>query len=161
MNNENIEKKVDEEEVDYIAALEDLRANTVPLEKYNKVKDDNRRLLNSLARGEAISQDKIIPKESDADLRKALYGNGCEGISNLDYWKKTLELRNRIIESGREDPFVPQGHNVVATDQDRAAAQKVAEVVQRCIDVADGDSLVFTNELQRCTADVNLMRARR
>ena len=65
------------------------------------------------------------------------------------------------MEEGNPDPFLPAGHNVVATDTDRAAAQKVAEAVKHCIDVAEGDSLVFTNELQRLTADVNLMRGAR
>ena len=148
-------------EVDYIKTIEELRANTVPMEKFLKVKDDNKKLLDSLARGESLPQDKVEVKETADDLRKALYGNGCDSLSNLDYWDKTLKLREAIIESGKEDPFVPQGHNIAATDSDRAAAQKVAQVIQECIDVADGDSTVFTNELQRRTADVNMMRPRR
>ena len=149
-----------EEAVDYIAAINELKANSVDREKYNKLKDENQRLLDTLVSGGQLEQDKVAPKETAADLRKALYGNGCDGLSNLDYWDKTLKLREMIMEEGNPDPFVPTGHNVVATDTDRAAAQKVAEVVKHCIDVAEGDSLVFTNELQRLTADVNLMRGR-
>ena len=149
-----------EEAVDYIAAINELKANSVDREKYNRLKDENQRLLDTLVSGGQLEQDKVAPKETAADLRKALYGNGCDGLSNLDYWDKTLKLREMIMEEGNPDPFVPTGHNVVATDTDRAAAQKVAEVVKHCIDVAEGDSLVFTNELQRLTADVNLMRGR-
>lgn len=161
MANENItntNQETENTEIDYISAINELKANTVDREKYNKLKDENQRLLDTLVSGGQLEQEKIAPKETADDLRKALYGNGCDGLSNLDYWDKTLKLRDIIMESGKTDPFLPQGKNVVATDTDRAAAQKVAEVVKHCIDVADGDSLVFTNELQRMTADVNMLR---
>ena len=152
---------VENQETDYISVINELKANSVPLDKFNKVKDENKRLLDTLVRGDSISQDQVKPRESMESLRKSLYGSGSDSLSNLDYWTKTLELREQIIESGKEDPFVPQGHNVVATEEDRAAAQRVADVVKHCIDVADGDSLVFTNELQRRTADVNMLKTRR
>lgn len=152
---------VEPEANDYIQAINDLKANSVPMDKYLKVKDENKKLLNSLVNGESISQDQVKSRPSMESLRKDLYGSGSDSLTNLDYWTKTLELRDQIIESGKEDPFVPQGHNVVATEEDRAAAQRVADVVKHCIEVADGDSLVFTNELQRRTADVNMLKARR
>lgn len=161
MNENENNQAVETTDTDYIAAINELKANTVDREKYNKLKDENKRLLDTLVSGGQLDQEKATPKESAADLRKALYGSGCDGLSNLDYWDKTLKLRDMIMEEGNPDPFLPAGHNVVATDTDRAAAQKVAEAVKHCIDVAEGDSLVFTNELQRLTADVNLMRGAR
>ena len=152
---------VENQETDYISVINELKANSVPLDKFNKVKDENKRLLDTLVRGDSISQDQVKPRPSMDELRKDLYGSGSDSLTNLAYWTKTLELREQIIESGKEDPFVPQGHNVVATEEDRAAAQRVADVVKHCIDVADGDSLVFTNELQRRTADVNMLKTRR
>lgn len=163
-NNKNVNETtevVDGMETDYISVINELKANSVPLDKFNKVKDENKKLLDSLVRGDSISQDQVKPRPSMDDLRRDLYGSGSDSLTNLDYWTKTLELRDQIIESGAEDPFVPQGHNIVATEEDRAAAQRVADVVKHCIDVADGDSLVFTNELQRRTADVNMLKARR
>ena len=157
--NENTNTPIDEGmETDYLAVINELKANSVDREKYNKLKDENKRLLDTLVSGGQLDQEKATPKETAADLRKALYGSGCDGLSNLDYWDKTLKLRDMIMEDGNPDPFLPAGKNVVATDTDRAAAQKVADTVKHCIEVADGDSLVFTNELQRLTADVNLMR---
>lgn len=160
--NENTNTPIEEGmETDYLAVISELKANSVDREKYNKLKDENKRLLDTLVSGGQLDQEKTTPKESAADLRKTLYGSGCDGLSNLDYWDKTLKLRDMIMEEGNPDPFLPSGHNVVATDTDRAAAQKVADTVKHCIEVADGDSLVFTNELQRLTADVNLMRGAR
>jgi hypothetical protein len=42
------------------------------------------------------------------------------------------------------------------TDEDVRTAQKVADVLQECVDYAEGDSAVFTNELQRRLVDVKI-----
>lgn len=159
-NNINNQEMTTEPEIDYLAAINEIKANSVDREKYNKLVNENKRLLDTLISGGQIEQEKT-ETVSAADLRSKLYGNGQETMSNLDYWKNTLKLRELIMEEGKPDPFVPQGKQIMATDTDRAAAQKVADVVQHCIDVADGDSLVFTNELQRMTADVSPIGARR
>ena len=42
------------------------------------------------------------------------------------------------------------------TDDDIKTAEKVANVLQECVDYAEGDSAVFTNELQRRLVDVKV-----
>ena len=42
------------------------------------------------------------------------------------------------------------------TDDDVKTAEKVAQVLQECVDYAEGDSAVFTNELQRRMVDVKI-----
>lgn len=158
-NNTNINTENENSEIDYIAAINELKANSVDREKYNKLKDENQRLLNTLVSGGQIE----VPTEEKVDinqLRKELYGDGGN-LSNLDYWTKTMELREALMDAGKPDPFIPQGRNIVATDSDRAAAQKVADGIQHCIDVADGDSSIFTNELQRITVDIIPTRRRK
>lgn len=157
--NENETRTQEAEGVDYIAAIEELKANSVNRELYNKLKDENSRLLNTLISG---GQLEVQPEEKvDMNqLRKELYG-GDQAMSNLDYWTKTMKLREAIIESGKPDPFTPQGKNIVATDEDKAAAQKVADGIQHCIDIAEGDNLVFTNELQRIMVDTAPIRRRK
>lgn len=158
--NTNVNQETENTEIDYISAINELKANTVDREKYNKLKDENKRLLDTLVSGGQIEQDKVETVSAD-DLRSKLYGNGHENLSNLEYWTNTLKLRELIMEEGKPDPFTPQGKQIMATDTDRATAQKVADVVQHCIDVAEGDSLVFTNELQRMTADISPISTRR
>ena len=41
------------------------------------------------------------------------------------------------------------GFMASCTDDDFAKAEKVAAVLQECVDYADGDSNVFTDELKR------------
>ena len=79
-------------------------------------------------------------------------------MSNLEYVTKALELRNSLLDKGCEDPFVPQGEKITATDADYATAHKVATVLQEMVDVANGDNNVFLNELHRRVKDINIWR---
>ena len=53
------------------------------------------------------------------------------------------------MEAGQTDPFVPNGSKIKPTDEDFAKAKKVADTLQECVDYADGDPDVFTDELKR------------
>lgn len=158
MNENENNQAVETTETDYISAINDLKANSVDRSLYNKLKDENKRLLDTLISGGQIENPK--EKADINQLRKELYG-GDQTMSNLDYWTKTMELREAIIDSGKPDPFVPQGKNIVATDEDKATAQRVADGIQHCIDMADGDNVVFTNELQRIMVDTAPIRRRK
>ena len=140
----------DDSTVDYISAINEMRQNTVERSAYEKLKDENKRLLQSLVNGETIQQ--TVEPVDVKKLRAELYGSEND-YSNLDYWTKTLQLRNAIIEQGGIDPFLPYGKNIAPTDEDIATANRVAEVVADCIEYAEGDSSVFTNELQRRMVD--------
>ena len=52
------------------------------------------------------------------------------------------------------DPFLPQGKQIAATSDDIKSANRVAEALKDCVEYANGDSQLFTNELQRITRDV-------
>lgn len=136
--------------VDYISAISEMKKNTVDRSQYDKLKEENKRLLQSLVNGETIQQ--TVEPVDVTKLRADLYGSENDH-SNLDYWTKTLQLRQAIIDQGGVDPFLPYGKNIAPTDEDIATANRVAEVVTECIEYAEGDSQVFTNELQRRMID--------
>lgn len=162
MANENINTNnidVENDQIDYIAAINELKANSVDRDRYNKLKDENQRLLDTLISGGQLEVQETEKVDMN-ELRKELYGGG-QSMSNLDYWTKTMKLREAIMESGKTDPFVPQGKNIVATEEDKATAARVADGIQHCIDIAEGDNLVFTNELQRIMVDTAPIRRRR
>ena len=150
--NEVIENETTVEE-DYIQTIQDLKASTVSKESYNQLKQEHQRLLKSIANGDELVAAAAEQSNKDvATLRKELFSNG-EGLSNLDYVKGVLELRDAIIDQGGYDPFLPSGSKCVPTSEDIAEAEKVAQVFQDCVDYANGDSEVFTNELMRRTVD--------
>ena len=152
--NENV-VTVEDNTSDYIAQIKNLKENSVSKDDYNKLKADNKKLIDALASG--TQMDVVEPKVSAVDkineLRKKLFSKGSN-LNNLEYCKTAVELRDALIANGERDSFLPFGHNVIATDSDIETANRVATVMKECIDYADGDSDIFTNELQRRTVDV-------
>lgn len=140
-------------EADYVQAIQELRANSVDKSAYDKLRDENRKLLNTLTSGGSI--EAPTEKVNVDDLRKELF---TKELSNLEFCEKALKLREAVIEDGGPDPFIANGKMTVATDQDIAAANKVASVLQSCIDIANGNSQVFTMELQRVMKDAPVRR---
>lgn len=157
--NEETKDKIETTETNYIDTIKKLKANSVDKEEYNKVLEENKQLLNALTDGKNLETDSTPEKPKvDIDaLRKELYGSDKD-LSNLDYIQKTLTLRNDLIEKGEPDPFLPLGSKIVPTDEDIACANRVADAFQHCIDYAEGDSEVFTNELQRIMVDVPIRK---
>ena len=160
MADEILDQQGTEQEPDYIQQIEDLRANSVSRADYDKLKAEHNRAMNALINGGQIDDPKAEKVDKDA-LRKELYNSQDNGLSNLDYWQKTLTLRQAIIDDGGKDPFLPYGQKIAPTAEDVECANRVAKVVQECIDYAEGDSRIFTNELDRRTTDMAPMAGRR
>ena len=153
--NENVNVTVEDNTNDYIDQIKKLKENSVSKEDYDKLRLDNKRLIDALANGTQMDvvEPKVSTVENINNLRKKLFSKGSN-LSNLDYCKTAIELRDALIENGERDAFLPFGHNVVTTESDIETANRVATVMKECIDYADGDSDIFTNELQRRTVDV-------
>lgn len=140
-------------ETDYLKVIQELKENTVPKKEYLKLREENKQLINAFANGEESPLKNNQKSAPDINaLRVALTK---EDQTNLEFVQNALNLRNALLDAGEEDPFLPAGHLIQPTDQDREAAQNVADVFQDCIDYAQGDSGVFTNELMRRTNDVS------
>jgi hypothetical protein len=137
---------------DYIAAIKELKENSVDRSKYDALKAENKKLLDSIVNGTEVALPKE-EKKSTEELRAAYLK---EDQSNLEYITNTLKLREAIMAEGKPDPFLPIGEQIMPTDSDIATANKVAQVLQECVDYAEGDSAVFTNELQRRLVDVKI-----
>ena len=142
-----------ETEFDPVQAINELKQNSVSKEDYNKVVAEKNKYLKALIDGNQVAE--VSNKEPvDIDgLRKELF-SGEKDLTNLEYAKKALELRDAIIERDGVDIFVGRGSKLTPTDEDYEAAQRVADGFQQCIDVAQGDSEIFTRELMRITEDV-------
>ena len=137
---------------DYLAAINELKQNSVDRSKYEELRAENKKLLDSIVNGTEIAQ-PAAEKKSIEELR-ANYLK--EDQSNLEYISNALKLREALMAEGKPDPFLPIGEQILPTDEDVATANKVAQVLQECVDYAEGDSNVFTNELQRRLVDVKI-----
>lgn len=134
----------------YIEALNQLKANSVDKAEYDKLKAENKKLLDSIVNGTEVA----LPageKESINDLRLKLINSNDEGMSSLEYTKVALKLRERLIEEGEEDPFVPHGSQYSPTQVDYDRAHRVAAILQDCVDNAEDDDATFLAELNKRT----------
>lgn len=163
LENENLNNVSQQENVndstDYIEAIKEMKQNSVTRESYDKLKSENKQLLDALVSGKEID----IKKEEPVDitkLRKDLF-NKDKQMSNLEYVSSALKLRDALIERGERDPFLPYGDKVSLTAEHYEKAEQVATVLRECVEFAEGDSGIFTAELQRRTKDSMPYRGKR
>ena len=140
-----------ETEFDPVQAINELKQNSVSKEKYEAVIAERNKYLKALIDGNQVAEAQ--PKEPvDVDaLRRDLFGRE---LSDLDYAKNALELRNELIDREGVDIFVGKGSKLTPDASDYEAAQRVADAFESCIEVADGDSEIFKRELMRITDDI-------
>lgn len=141
----------------YIEAIREMKQNSVSKEAYDKLKEENRQLLDSLINGKQVNY-TVEKKDVDIGALRKKLSNEDETLSNLEYAKTALELRDALIDSGEKDPFLPWGHNISPTEEDVTKANRVADVLKECIEYSEGDSELFTNELQRRMIDAMPIR---
>ena len=151
---EKKEKKPEQSNVEMAKALKELRENSVSKEDYAKLEEENKQLVAQIINGEGGGNGQPTPEQVDIkQLREELYGPKGADLSNLDFWKKTLQLRQAVIEQEGYDPFLPHGAKIKPNEQDVERADAVAKTVQECIDKSEGSSEVFTALLQQETAN--------
>lgn len=138
---------------DYLAAIKELKQNSVDRSEYEKLKAENKKLLDSIVNGQTVEVESGPEYREVGTIRDELFNHEH---NNLEYIKLALELRNTLIAKGEVDPFLPVGKQISPTREDAEMAEKVAQVYQECVDYADGDSALFTQELMRRTRDVKI-----
>ena len=151
---------VEDNTQDYLAAIKELKQNSVDRSEYDKLRAENKKLIDAVVNGQSGQEEPVFTKHSKEqidDLRNELFNSPRE-LNNLEYITKALELREALMENGKPDPFLPFGKQISPTRDDLEGAEKVAQVYKECIEYAEGDSEVFTNELMRRTRDVKLPR---
>ena len=151
---------VEDNTQDYLAAIKELKQNSVDRSEYDKLRAENKKLIDAVVNGQPGQEEQVVvkhTKEQIDDLRNDLFNSPRE-LNNLEFITKTMELREALMENGEPDPFLPVGKQISPTRDDIEGAEKVAQVYKECIEYAEGDSEVFTNELMRRTRDVKLPR---
>lgn len=146
-------EEIQEPEQSAADIITEMRANTVPKDKYNRLVEENRKLMKSLANGETI--EVKAPETPDiAELDKALYTDDVQHLSDLEMVSKTLQLRKAVIDATGEDIFIPVGKRFSPEEDDIVKAERIADVFQQCVDAADGDTHRFMRLIDERTMDV-------
>lgn len=150
-------------EKNYGEALAEMKRNSVPKERYEKLERENKELMQAIIDGKTVEAPAVEEKPVDVDaIRTEMF---TKDLTNLDYIKDTLALREALISKGDPDPFLPIGKNISPTVDDQIAANRVAECLQYCVDVSNGDPTAFNAALQSKLVDPKelqiLMNARK
>lgn len=158
--NENInETNTTIQEVDetqkYIDTITQLKANSVSRSDYDRVRDENKKLLEAMVNGkiDETASTEATAKPTIQELRNKAYGKGSENLSDLEYVTTVLDLRDALLEEEGIDHMIPAGKKYSPDLNDQHCAQKAYEALRHCVDVADGDNEVFIQEVTRITVD--------
>ena len=76
-----------------------------------------------------------------------MFGSASNSLNDLEMVSKMLELRKEIIENEGTDPFLPKGHKVRITDNDKECANRVARVLTECVEDAEGSNRRFMSNV--------------
>lgn len=164
-NNENVNENVveDNQDFDVIEEINNIKKNSVPLEKYKQLEEEHNKTLKAIIDGDVsgleLPENHNVKNEDNVKVIKELRNElATKELNNLEYVSKSLQLRNAVIDEFGEDkdPFLPFGHDVVVEQKDIDTANKVANTLQDLVDRANGDSQYFTNELSRVMVDVKI-----
>ena len=157
MQEEIKEQETTQEDYDVVAEVNKIKETMIDKAAYDKIKAERDKYCKALVEGTKVDDKQAMPI---ADLRNKLFNSE---LSNLEYAETALELREAILNDskGNTDIFVGRGSKFQPDSNDFQKAQQVADAFQYCIDIADGDSDIFTRELMRITNDVNLPKKKR
>lgn len=146
-------------EYDVVGEINKIRETMIDKEAYDKLRAERDKYAKALIEGTKVNDDQPKHSASVEDLRNKLFNSE---LSNLEYVEAALELREAILEdtNGVNDIFVGKGSKLTPSEEDYKCAEKVAEAFKSCVEIADGNSEIFTRELMRITNDVKLPRTK-
>lgn len=132
----------------YIQAIAEMKQNSVSRDKYNKLKEDNRQLLDALINGGRIEIPTAEEKKSVQELVNEFHelaGRKKGKPLDIEFSEKFLEVRDAYIEETGEDPLLPSN----PSDIDYKNASDVEAFFRTCLEAADGNNDVFEREMSR------------
>lgn len=145
--NENEEKVMGQEietmdDLDLLNEYKNLKENTVSKEEYQKQVEKNKLLMRQIINGGGTKGES---KETIdlGKIREEIFID-TENLTNLDFWKKVLTLRKERLEKEGTDVFAPRGQKTRYTREDLESANKVAEVIEQCIEESEDNPQLFT-----------------
>lgn len=152
------ENKRNEEDVvdntDYIAAIEELKKNSVSKDKYDALIAERKQLIESLVNGQEDDAQVETPElGSRLDYYRKYKENNFP--SNLEYWDNLCKLRRATIAEYGADPTVtgnygltPEGEKVEPAYGETEAMENAFDTIENMIKEADGDPRYFDALMQ-------------
>ena len=150
LNSVSTQENVADNSSNYIEAIKEMKANSVSKDAYIKLQEENKKLLESLIKGDTIEAPKAAAPEWKVDLA-ALRKHLSEAESPIDQCKTSLKLHEETLKQTGVNDYLPNGKKIRPTKEDEEKAELFISTIKECIDYADGDDQLFIQELQRRT----------
>ena len=142
----------------YVDALNKLKENMVDRTKYDKLAEDNKKLVEALANGSHFEEEDEESTEPSSEIAKRIFKNSKRYRNDLEFFTDALAYRDALIEEGQVDPFLPFNHDYSPDESDVQKAQDIADALKECVEYAQGDPKLFTSELMRRGVKINTVR---
>lgn len=142
----NPAETVENDNLAYINAIQELKENSIDRKLYEKMKSERDALIVSLANGETLPTGEAIQERTLTECREDFV---TKTNSQCEYMEKVLALREAAMREGQPDPFIAEGHHLKPTQYNYQRGQEIADIYRECLDYAEGDDKVFMNEILR------------
>lgn len=122
---------------DFIKQIEDMKANTVPKNDYDKVLAERDRLKQAMLHGVTVKeaeQPKTLAEERKA-YAEAIKG----GVTNVQGFEAALRLREAAIRETGKDPFMTEALDRIDPD----FGERVAGVMSSMVEQSEGNPEMF------------------
>ena len=158
--NENENEVVVNPNEDYLEIIKEMKKNSVSKEDYDKLREENKKLLSSLVNGEDVEIDSAEEETQDDNKRsreeiiksinevnKTLF---CEdnSMTNLECAEKIIQWHDDMIELTGNDPFENTGDKFIASDSDKTSPKRTYEYLKNCVEQSQGDPTAFNVAFQ-------------
>lgn len=124
-----------------VSTIDELKRTRVSKEEYDRVIAINKDLTDRVLNGSPVEEVKAEPVVDTKELEKALFSEDSH-LTNLDYWKNALALREERLKKHNVDIFNPKG-----SIENEEAVERLVEGVQFCIDGCDNNPERFNGLL--------------
>lgn len=129
-------------DLDLLKEIQDLKDNTVSKEEYAKLQAKYKQVVKDVINGVGTKEeaDNTVNLE---EIRKNLFTDKVEDLSNRDFWKNVLDLRHERLEKEGVDIFLPKGSKTRYTREDYESAQKVDEIISQMLEDSEENPQLF------------------
>ena len=152
-----LEKSPNPEDINLLEEVKQLKENTVPKEEYDRILARNKELTHNFMQNQR-EQEKQEDPDTIESLREELYGDNRKEMTNLESVTKMLKLRQKVIDSGKPDPFLSSEANASYSEDEVRTAERVADGLQSMVDEADGNAAYFNALLKSVDATMPVRR---
>lgn len=129
-------------DLNLLKEIQDLKDNTVSKEEYAKLQAKYKQVVKDVINGVGTKEeaDDTVNLE---EIRKNLFTDKVEELSNRDFWKNVLDLRHERLEKEGVDIFLPKGSKTRYTREDYDSAQKVDEIISQMLEDSEENPQLF------------------